>query len=64
MEIDNTKMEIIGESGDMAIELSNVNNSLPTVITTQAEIVGLRRLLNQLESQLFERRLSQADSCE
>ena len=64
MEIDNTKMEIIGESGDMAIELSNVNNSLPTVITTQAKIVGLRRLLNQLESQLFERRLSQADSCE
>ena len=64
MEIDNTKMEIIGESGDMAIELSNVNDSLPTVITTQAQIVGLRRLLNQLESQLFERRLSQADSCE
>lgn len=61
MEIDNLNIELIGESGDMAIEVSNANPDLPTVITTQAQIVGLRRLLNQLESNLFEKRLNGSD---
>ncbi len=58
MEIDNTIMNIIGESDSPMIELSNVNADLPPVISTQAQIVGLRRLLNQLEAALFDKRLS------
>ncbi len=58
MEIDNLKIELIGESGDLAVEVSNTNPNLPTVITTQEQIVGVRRLLNQLEAALFDKRLS------
>ncbi len=45
MIIDNTKMEIIGESGDLAIELSNKNPELPTLITTIEEAEHLEALL-------------------
>ena len=55
------EMHLIGESGDLAVELSNSNPELPVVITTQEEIVRARRLLNELESALLKRRLSGSD---
>ena len=61
MIIDDTKMEMIGESDRPMIEISNANKDLPPVISTQAQIVGLRWLLNQLEADLFERRLNGSD---
>ena len=49
MIIDNTKMEIIGESGDLAIEISNKNPELPAVITTIKEAEHLEALLREFK---------------
>ncbi len=49
MIIDNTKMEIIGESGDLAIELSNKNPELPTLITTIKEAEYLESLIQEFK---------------
>ena len=49
MEIDNLNIELIGESGDMAIEVSNRNPSLPVVITTIKEAEYLEGLLREFK---------------
>ncbi len=42
-------MEIIGESGDLAIELSNKSPDLPAVITTIKEAEYLESLIQEFK---------------
>ena len=52
MEIDNLNIELIGESGDMAIEVSNKNPSLPAVITTLEQAEYLESLIKEFKLKL------------